>query len=57
MNIFYGFYYSFIVCIFTSSHIKKLSYHSIVGKYERDEVKTTIDVVMRLAEVLATTVN
>lgn len=57
MNIFYGFYYSFIVCIFTSSHIKKLSYHSIVGKYERDEVKTTIDVVMRLAEVLATTVR
>jgi transcriptional regulator with XRE-family HTH domain len=31
------------------------SYHSIIGKYERDEVKPTIDVVKRLAEVLDTT--
>jgi transcriptional regulator with XRE-family HTH domain len=31
------------------------SYHSIIGKYERDEVKPTIDVVKRLADVLETT--
>ena len=31
------------------------SYHSIIGKYERDEVKPTIDVVKRLADVLDTT--
>lgn len=31
--------------------------HSIIGKYERDEVKPTIDVVKRLAEVLDTTVG
>jgi transcriptional regulator with XRE-family HTH domain len=31
------------------------SYHSIIGKYERDEVKPTIDVVKKLAEVLETT--
>lgn len=31
------------------------SYHSIIGKYERDEVKPTIDVVKKLAEVLDTT--
>lgn len=29
--------------------------HSIIGKYERDEVKPTIDVVKKLAEVLETT--
>ena len=28
------------------------SHHSIVGKYERDEVKPTIDVVKKLADVL-----
>jgi len=31
------------------------SYHSIIGKYERDEVKPTIDVVKKMAEVLETT--
>jgi len=31
--------------------------HSIIGKYERDEVKPTIDVVKKLAEVLDTTVG
>ncbi|WP_369049320.1 helix-turn-helix domain-containing protein [Tenacibaculum sp. UWU-22] len=33
------------------------SHHSIVGKYERDEVKPTIDVVKKLADVLETTVG
>ncbi|GAA4274610.1 helix-turn-helix transcriptional regulator [Aquimarina gracilis] len=33
------------------------SHHSIVGKYERDEVKPTIDVVKKLAEALDTTVG
>lgn len=33
------------------------SYHSIIGKYERDEVKPTIDVVKKLAGVLETTVG
>jgi transcriptional regulator with XRE-family HTH domain len=33
------------------------TYHSIIGKYERDEVKPTIDVVKRLADVLDTTVG
>lgn len=33
------------------------SYHSIIGKYERDEVKPTIDVVKKLAEALGTTVG
>ncbi len=33
------------------------SLHSIVGKYERDEVKPTIDVVKKLADVLDTTVG
>lgn len=32
-------------------------HHSIVGKYERDEVKPTIDVVKKLADVLDTTVG
>ena len=31
--------------------------HSIIGKYERDEVKPTIDVVKRLADELVTTVG
>jgi transcriptional regulator with XRE-family HTH domain len=30
--------------------------HSVIGKYERDDVKPSIDVVKRLAEVLKTTV-
>ena len=33
------------------------SHHSIVGKYERDEVKPTVDVVKKLANVLGTTVG
>ena len=33
------------------------TYHSIIGKYERDEVKPTIDVVKKLAESLETTVS
>ncbi len=31
------------------------SYHSIIGKYERDEVKPTIDVVKKMADALETT--
>jgi transcriptional regulator with XRE-family HTH domain len=31
--------------------------HSIIGKYERDEVKPTIDVVKKIAQVLDTTVG
>ena len=31
------------------------SYHSIIGKYERNEVKPSIDVIKKLAEVLETT--
>jgi transcriptional regulator with XRE-family HTH domain len=31
------------------------SYHSIIGKYERDEVKPSIDVVKKIADVLDTT--
>ena len=30
--------------------------HSVIGKYERDDVKPSIDVVKKLAEVLNTTV-
>ena len=30
--------------------------HSVIGKYERDDVKPSIDAVKRLAEVLDTTV-
>ncbi len=30
--------------------------HSVIGKYERDDVKPSIDVVKRLAEILNTTV-
>lgn len=32
-------------------------HHSIIGKYERDEVKPTIDVVKNIAKVLDTTVG
>ena len=32
-------------------------HHSIIGRYERDEAKPTIDVVKRLAETLETTVG
>ena len=32
-------------------------HHSIIGRYERDEAKPTIDVVKRLANVLGTTVG
>lgn len=31
--------------------------HSIIGKYERDEVKPSIDVVKKLADTLQTTVG
>jgi len=30
--------------------------HSVIGKYERDDVKPSIDVVKRLADVLNTTI-
>lgn len=33
------------------------AHHSIIGKYERDEVKPSIDVVKRLANILNTTVG
>lgn len=37
---------------------KKIDTHySIIGKYERDEVKPTIDVVKKLADALNTTVG
>ncbi len=32
-------------------------HHSIIGRYERDEAKPTIDVVKRLANILDTTVG
>jgi len=43
----------------SQSEVAKLlnTNHSIIGKYERDEVKPTVDVVKRLAEVLDTTVG
>lgn len=31
--------------------------HSIIGKYERDEVKPTVDVVKKIASILDTTVG
>ena len=33
------------------------AHHSIIGKYERDEVKPSIDVVVKIAKVLDTTVG
>jgi transcriptional regulator with XRE-family HTH domain len=33
------------------------THHSIIGKYEREEVKPTIDVVIKIADVLGTTVG
>ena len=33
------------------------SHHSIIGKYERDEVKPTVDVIKKLAQVLSTTIS
>jgi transcriptional regulator with XRE-family HTH domain len=33
------------------------SHHSIIGKYERDEVKPTVDVIKKLAEVLDTNIS
>ena len=33
------------------------AHHSIIGKYERDEVKPSIDVVVKMANVLNTTVG
>lgn len=32
-------------------------HHSIIGKYERDEVKPSIDVVKKIAQALGTTVS
>ncbi|TGV00387.1 helix-turn-helix domain-containing protein [Flavivirga rizhaonensis] len=31
------------------------SYHTIIGKYEKGEVKSSIDIIKKLAEVLETT--
>jgi len=44
---------------FSQSDVAKLlnTNHSIIGKYERDEVKPTIDVVKKLADHLDTTVG
>jgi transcriptional regulator with XRE-family HTH domain len=44
---------------FSQAELARLikSHHSIVGKYERDEVKPSIDVVKKMAEVLDTTVG
>lgn len=33
------------------------AHHSIIGKYERDEVKPSIDIVKKIADVLDTTVG
>jgi transcriptional regulator with XRE-family HTH domain len=43
----------------SQSEVAKLlgTNHSIIGKYERDEVKPTIDVVKKLANILDTTVG
>jgi len=43
----------------SQSEVAKLlgTNHSIIGKYERDEVKPTIDVVKKLADTLDTTVG
>lgn len=43
----------------SQSEVAKLlgTNHSIIGKYERDEVKPTIDVVKKLADALDTTVG
>ncbi|MCF6297666.1 MAG: helix-turn-helix transcriptional regulator, partial [Flavobacteriaceae bacterium] len=56
------FSYLKILCVFfafLSWALAKLlnTNHSIIGKYERDEVKPTIDVVKRLAEALDTNVG
>ncbi len=44
---------------FSQAELARLinSYHSIIGKYERDEVKPTIDVVKKIAIALDTTVG
>jgi transcriptional regulator with XRE-family HTH domain len=44
---------------FSQSQLAKLlnTNHSIIGKYERDEVKPTIDVVKKLADALDTNVG
>jgi transcriptional regulator with XRE-family HTH domain len=43
----------------SQSEVAKLlsTNHSIIGKYERDEVKPTVDVVKKLADTLDTTVG
>lgn len=44
---------------FSQSELAKLlnTNHSIIGKYERDEVKPSIDVVKKIADELETTVG
>ncbi|HEX8576337.1 MAG TPA: helix-turn-helix transcriptional regulator [Flavobacterium sp.] len=44
---------------FSQSELAKIlaTNHSIIGKYERDEVKPSIDVVKKLADQLETTVG
>ena len=44
---------------FSQNEFAKLieAHHSIIGKYERDEVKPTIDVVKKIADALGTTVG
>jgi transcriptional regulator with XRE-family HTH domain len=44
---------------FSQNELSKLIgvHHSIIGKYERDEVKPSIDVVKKMADVLDTTVG
>ncbi len=43
----------------TQNELSKLinAHHSIMGKYERDEVRPSIDVVIKIADVLETTVG
>jgi len=44
---------------FSQNELAKLieAHHSIIGKYERDEVKPSIDVVKKIANILETTVG
>jgi len=44
---------------FSQSELAKIlnTNHSVIGKYERDDVKPSIDAVKRLASVLETTVS
>ena len=44
---------------FSQQDLAKLigSVHTVIGRYERDEIKPSIDVVKRLADELGTTVG